>query len=149
MHKHSAEKSAWFPSSACDTSPFPLQSYNLYTAVIRLKYCGYGVKHQTIIQSVNICLDASALKTHRIVCKTETDIFFFLVFWLHYLCVLIVSLLQPIAFILFFQCRLFCLSFAHVTFSSHLDIYFIFIFILFCIVLMCLICNIFITDCCW
>ena len=94
MHKHSAEKSAWFPSSACDTSPFPLQSYNLYTAVIRLKYCGYGVKHQTIIQSVNICLDASALKTHRIVCKTETDIFFFLVFWLHYLCVLIVSLLH-------------------------------------------------------
>ena len=124
MHKHSADKSVWFPSSACDTSPFPRQSYNLYTAVIRLKYCGYGVKHQTITQSVSICLDASALKTHRTVCKTETDIFFIFSFLatLSPVCVLIVSLLQPVAFILYLQCRLFCLSFAHVTFLSNLDI---------------------------
>ena len=113
MHKHSADKSVWFPSSACDTSPFPLQSFNLYTAVIRLKYCGYGVKHQTITQSVIICLDASALQTHRTVCKTETVIFFIFSFLATYLCVLIVSLLQPVAFILYFQCRLFCLSFAN------------------------------------
>mgnify|MGYP003686648241 CR=1 FL=1 len=148
MHKHSAEKSVWFPSSACDTSPFPLQSYNLYTAVIRLKYCGYGVKHQTINQSVNICLDASAFQSHRTVCKTETDIFFIFSFLatlsLCINCILVTTnciyLVFSVQAILF----IFCACYIFITPWYYL----IFIFILFCIVLMCLSCNIFITDCC-